>query len=47
MIGVLPRIMETETNTTYYGTTIPNDSPNKQLKESYPLTGLGLDIGVK
>lgn len=26
---------------------IPSDSPNKQLKESYPFTGIGLDLGVK
>ena len=27
--------------------TIPPDSPNKALKESFPFTGIGLDIGVK
>jgi hypothetical protein len=27
--------------------TIPNDSPNKALKETYPFTSLGIDIGVK
>jgi hypothetical protein len=26
---------------------IPSDSPNKQLKETIPFTGIGLDIGVK
>jgi hypothetical protein len=27
--------------------TIPADSPNKQLKESFPFTGIGIDVGVK
>jgi hypothetical protein len=27
--------------------TIPSDSPNKQLKASFPFTGIGLDIGIK
>jgi hypothetical protein len=27
--------------------TIPADSPNKQLKESFPFTSLGIDVGVK
>jgi hypothetical protein len=27
--------------------TIPSDSPNKALKETFPLTSLGVDVGVK
>lgn len=27
--------------------TIPSDSPNKQLKQSFPFTGIGLNIGIE
>jgi hypothetical protein len=27
--------------------TIPSDSPNKALKETFPLTSVGIDLGVK